>query len=93
MLQSPALSNIPISPTSNKLLLLDFLDNKRKGTKIDDEDNEKRNLKYKLIQTIHKLPMPFPNSKTLVKYLRILSRASRNICNRREPTVQFTACA
>ena len=45
MPQNPALSNIPISPTSNKLLLVDFLDNKkRKRTKIDDdEDNEEGN--------------------------------------------------
>lgn len=88
MLQDPALSDIPISLTSDRLLLLDFLDNKkRKGTKIDDEDSEKENLKYKQIQTVHKLSMPFPNSKTSVKYLGILGRASRNICNRREPTV------
>lgn len=85
MLQNPALSDIPISLTSDRLLLLDFLDNK--VTKINDEDNEKRNPKYKLIQTVHKLSMPFPNSKISVKYLRTLGRASRNICNCREPTV------
>lgn len=64
MLQNPALSDIPISLTSDRLLLLDFLDNKkRKGTKIDDEDNEKRYLKYKQIQTVHELSMPFPTPK------------------------------
>lgn len=62
MLQNPALSDIPISPTSDKLLLLDYLNNKkRKRTKID-EDNEKGNPKYKQIRTVHNINA-FPTPK------------------------------